>query len=110
MHLEPMQERLMPRGKSKIAVDESNLKKGQLRKLHALRKSLGPDIADRAFAEWMATNPQETTGVAADKNADLIADSLMALIAKQGIQFPRSGYLVRRGRGRVIVETAADRD
>jgi Na+-transporting NADH:ubiquinone oxidoreductase subunit NqrF len=100
----------MPRGKKKITVDESNLTKGQLRKLNALRKSLGLDIADRAFAEWMATSPQETTNVSADKNADLIAESLMVLISKQGIQFPRGGYLVRRGRGRVIVETAGGRD
>ncbi len=96
----------MARGKKATTVEESNLKKGELRKLNALRKSLGPEIADRAFAEWMAARPEDVAGGAPDRNADLIADALMELVEKSGIQFPRSGYLVRRGRGRVIVEPA----
>ena len=36
------------------SIDESTLTKGQLRKLNALRKSVGQDIGERAFAEWLA--------------------------------------------------------
>ena len=36
------------------AIDESTLTKGQLRKLNSLRKSVGNDIGERAFAEWLA--------------------------------------------------------
>ena len=37
------------------SIDESALTKGQLRKLDALRKSVGADIGTRAFAEWLAS-------------------------------------------------------
>ena len=36
------------------SIDESALTKEQLRKLNVLRKSVGPDIGERAFAEWLA--------------------------------------------------------
>jgi len=42
--------------------------------------------------------------VAEDKNAALIADALQPLIEKNKLRIPRGGHLVRRGRGRVIVE------
>ena len=93
--------------KSKVAFDERQLKKGELRKLTALRKSLGVDIANKAFADWLASQPgavMEDT----DKNAELIADVLVEQINQGNLQIPRGGYLVRRGRGRVIVERAAE--
>lgn len=86
--------------------DEKSLTKSQLRKLEALRKSLGPEIADKAFAEWLATNP--ASGDGADPTADRIADAVMELVRRDNINIPRGGYVVRRGRGRVIVEKAAE--
>ena len=44
--------------KPKVAFKEDQLSKGQARKLTALRKSLGDDIADKAFAEWMTSRPK----------------------------------------------------
>ena len=35
-------------------IEESALTKGHLRKLNALRKSVGEDIGERAFAEWLS--------------------------------------------------------
>ena len=35
-----------------MAINEKTLTKGQVRKLTALRKSLGNKIADKAFQEW----------------------------------------------------------
>ena len=81
--------------------DENQLTKGQLRKLTALRKSLGPDIADEAFAKWIA---QQSKPVPEDRNAAAIAEALMPLIEQGKLMIPRGGYLVRRGRGRVIAE------
>ncbi len=93
--------------KSKPFVNEGDLTKGQLRKLAALRKSIGEEIAHKAFAQWL--NSQTTdVGVEADKNAELIADVLVDQINQGKLRIPRGGYLVRRGRGRVIVESAAD--
>ncbi len=86
-------------------IDESSLTKGQLRKLNALRKSLGAAIADEAFAKWLvqAVEPPET-----DKDAERISDALWSLIQDGKLSIRRGGYIVRRGRGRVIVEPAGE--
>lgn len=83
--------------------DEADLKKGEIRILEALRKSLGPDIADKAFAEWLANRPGPEQ-IMGDPAADKIADEVMRLVEKHGISIPRGGYLVRRGCQRVIIE------
>ena len=36
----------------------------------------------------------------------MIAERIMGLIESKGIRLPRGGYLITRGRGRVIVEAA----
>ena len=82
-------------------IDESALTKGQLRKLNALRKSVGSDIGERAFAEWFASQAQaEKT----DKNIEAIIGALWPLVQQGKLQIRRGGYLVMRGRGRLIVE------
>ncbi|MDE0391471.1 MAG: hypothetical protein OXI57_05305 [Rhodospirillales bacterium] len=55
-------------------IDESGPTKGRLRKLRALRKSMGDEIAARAFAEWLAS--QQAASGKADGNAATIMDSL----------------------------------
>ncbi len=87
-------------------LDEKALTKGELRKLNALRKSVGEDIGEKAFMDWLRKKPAAVAELE-DKNAALIADTLSPLIEKNRLQIPRGGYLVRRGRGRVIVERPA---
>ena len=58
-------------------IDESSLTKGQARKLNALRKSLGEEIADRAFLEWLASQPA-AAGSAPDDNATLVVGHPLA--------------------------------
>ena len=86
-------------------IDEMNLTKGQLRKLNALRKSVGTAIADEAFAEWLVQANDEPE---IDENARVIADALWDLVQDGKLMIQRGGYIVRRGRGRVIVEARAD--
>ncbi len=86
-------------------IRERDLTKGQVRKLTALRKSLGKGIADNAFAEWLASVPAVKTE-SADKTAEAIAELLNTPVLTKKINLPRGGYVVRRGRGRVIVERA----
>ena len=86
-------------------IDETALTKGQLRKLSALRKSLGPSIADEAFAKWL---DQTADAPDTDQNAEVIADALWTLIQEGRLTIRRGGYLVRRGRKRVIVEARDD--
>ena len=92
--------------KPKSTFNESELSKGQVRKLNALRKSLGADIADEAFAKWLQEQPQ-IVAEPEDKNAGMIEEALADLIEKKGLRIPKSGYVVKRGRGRVIVERPA---
>ena len=94
----------MPR-KATPKIDESTLTKGQLRKLTAVRKSFGPEIADKAFAQWLAEQPREKA-IPGDRNAELMVKTLEPLVLGNKLKIPRGGYLVRRGRGRIIVEQA----
>ena len=84
-------------------IDETSLSKGQIRKLNALRKSLGSAIADEAFSKWFVQAKDEPEG---DANAEVIADALWDLIQDGKLMIQRGGYIIRRGRGRVIVEAA----
>ena len=84
-------------------IDETTLTKGQLRKLNALRKSLGQAIADEAFAKWLDRAVEEPE---VDENAGTISDALWGLIQDSKLSIRRGGYIVRRGRGRVIVQAA----
>ena len=36
-----------------MAIDETGLTKGLVRKLNALRKSVGDDLAEEVFARWL---------------------------------------------------------
>lgn len=87
----------------KGAIDEGALTRMEVRKLNALRKSLGDDIANRTFAEWLARKPAPTK-TQVDRNAVRIQDALRTLIEAGKLSIPRGGYVLRRGRGRVIVE------
>jgi hypothetical protein len=93
----------MPRGKRRAKLNERDLSKGESRKLNALRKSLGDEIADRAFVEWLADHRQGGD-LGLDRNAAKVAEAIEALVLAGRARIPRGGYLVRRGRGRVIVE------
>ncbi len=88
--------------KSAPKLDETALTKGELRKLNALRKSVGDDIGDQAFLNWLRKK-FVVMAEPEDKNAALIADALIPLIEQNKLRIPRGGYLILRGRGRVIV-------
>ncbi len=92
----------MPR---KANIDESNLTKMEIRKLNALRKSIGDELGAKAFKQWYESRPATTKAAPVDKTAEAISDAIMDLIAKGKIKaLPRNGYVVKRGRGRVVVE------
>jgi len=98
----------MPRGRKRRAtVDKKQLTKGQFRKLNALRKSVGDEIAKTAFAEWLSMeNPNGNAHL--DRNAAAIAEAIESVVLGGKARIPRGGYIVRRGRGRVIVEHPED--
>ncbi len=89
----------------KSEIIQTNLTKGQIRKLNALRKSVGPDIGEQAFAAWLK-KAGAGKEAAVDKNTALIAETIEAVIKGKKLSIPRGGYLLKRGRGRVLVERA----
>jgi hypothetical protein len=94
---------MAPGRKRRTVFDERQLTKGQIRKLNALRKSLGEDIANSAFSEWLST--ESTNGhEGVDRNAAAIQEAIESVVLAGRARIPRSGFFVRRGRGRVIVE------
>ena len=99
----------MPRGRKSgkaQAGDEAMLTKGQVRKLNALRRSIGDKLGERAFAEWLKTaRAAHEVGADADPNIERIRGALNEI--RDTLKFKRGGaYLVRQGRGRLIVEPA----
>ena len=94
------------KSKSSNPLVQEELTKGQSRKLNALRKSVGDDIGTKAFNQWLKTQKKGEEG-SFDKTAEVIADDLVALIKQKNLAIPRGGYLLKRGRGRVIVTRAA---
>jgi hypothetical protein len=91
---------------SGVQFDEGALTKGELRKLNALRKSVGQQLGDKTFGEWLKKRVATHGVPAEDKDAALIAEALVKLIDEKKLRIPRGGYLVSRGRGRVIVTRA----
>ena len=66
-----------------MAIDETGLTKGLRRKLNALRKSVGDDLAEEVFAKW---SERQATSQAKDKpprGAGTTSSSPMALILAQ---------------------------
>ena len=82
-----------------MPIDESNLTKGQIRKLNALRKSVGDDIAEDAFSKWMKIQTQTPKDV-----SDLVADALVAALDEykddKTFRLGAKGYVVKRSKGK----------
>ena len=76
-------------------------------RLRALR--LAKEAADKEAAEeakWLKIKPSAGAATPRDHNAELIAEALGNLVQSGGLKIPRGGYVVTRGRGRVVVTRA----
>ena len=80
-------------------LDLSTLTKGQIRKLNALRKSLGNEIADDAFAKWMKTQTKEET-IQIDPVAEKIKVALSSLLHDKAFRLGGKGYNIKRSKGK----------
>ena len=60
-----------------MAIDETGLTKGQVRKLNALRRSVGDDLAEEVFAKWLereaASHAKDTLDPVAMKIVEALA-------------------------------------
>ncbi len=82
-----------------MTIDHSTLTKGQLRKLNALRKSIGNDIADGAFGKWMKSQTKTPKEVR-DPVADALVAAFSNLKSDKGFRLGTKGYVVRRAKGK----------
>ena len=94
-----------------MAIRTSNLTKGQLRKLTALRKSLGNEIADKAFSEWLENQPSKSRSKSS--TSDPVAVKLVASLAHlqndKTFKLGNKGYAVKRVKGRGVSGFVATR-
>ena len=84
-----------------MSIDQSTLTKGQVRKLTALRKSVGDDIAEDAFAKWMKSQ-SKTPKEVRDPDADALVSALAHLNHDKGFKLGNKGYVVRRAKGKGV--------
>jgi len=82
-----------------MTIDHSTLTKGQIRKLNALRKSLGNDIAEDAFGKWMKTQTKTPKDVR-DPVADALVAALSNLTSNKSFRLGTKGYVVKRAKGK----------
>jgi hypothetical protein len=82
-----------------MPIDETNLTKGQVRKINALRKSVGDEIAEDAFSKWIKIQNQTPKDV-----SDPVADALVAALDQfkddKTFRLGTKGYVVKRSKGK----------
>jgi hypothetical protein len=84
-----------------MTIDHSALTKGQVRKLNALRKSVGDDIAEDAFSKWMTAQSQ-TPKDARDPVADALVAALDQFKDDKTFRLGTKGYVVKRSKGKGV--------
>ena len=82
-----------------MTIDHSTLTKGQIRKLNALRKSVGGDIADVAFGKWLKTQSKAPKEIR-DPVADALVAALSNLTSNKSFKLGTKGYVVKRAKGK----------
>ena len=83
-------------------MNKKSITKGQLRKLNALRKSLGNQIADKAFKEWLKQQAKQAPAERADPVVNKLLAALKGLEKDKSINLGRKGYVIKRAKGRGV--------
>ena len=84
-----------------IAVDTSSLTKGQIRKLNALKKSIGDELGENAFSQWMKTQSKKTS-TKPDPVAEKINSALSQFENDKSFRLGTKGYSIKRAKGRGV--------
>ena len=87
-------------GKATVAIDVTTLTSGQVRKLNALRKSVGDALGEKVFGKWLAKQAQASAARRADPVAETIKKALAAVEDDPKFKLGRYGYTIRRARGK----------
>ena len=82
-----------------MAIGETELTKGQVRKLNALRKSVGDDLAEDVFAKWLKRQAASQDKAKPDPVAVKIAGALAEFRNDPKFKLGNHGYTIRRAKG-----------
>ena len=82
-----------------MAIDETGLTKGLVRKLTALRKSVGDDFAEEVFAKWLEREVTSQAKSKPDPVAMKIVAALAAFENDPKFNLGNHGYTLRRAKG-----------
>ena len=83
-----------------MAIDETGLTKGLVRKLNALRKSVGDDLADEVFAKWLERQVASQAKSKPDPVAMKIVEALAGFENDPKFNLGNHGYTPRRAKGK----------
>ena len=83
-----------------MAIDETGLTKGQVRKLNALRKSVGNDLAEEVFAKWLEREAALQAKSKPDPVAMKIVEALADFENDPKFKLGNYGYTLRRAKGK----------
>ena len=83
-----------------MAIDETGLTKGLVRKLTALRKSVGDDLAEEVFARWLEREAALQAKSKPDPVAMKIVEALTEFENDPKFNLGNYGYTLRRAKGR----------
>ena len=83
-----------------MAIDETGLTKGLVRKLTALRKSVGDDLAGEVFAKWLEREATSQANGKPDPVAMKILEALAGFENDPKFNLGNYGYTLRRAKGK----------
>ena len=83
-----------------MAIDETGLTKGLVRKLNALRKSVGDDLAEEVFARWLEREAALQAKSKPDPVAMKIVEALAGFENDPKFNLGNYGYTLRRAKGK----------
>ena len=83
-----------------MAIDETGLTKGLMRKLTTLRKSVGDDLAEEVFAKWLEREAASQARSKPDPVAMKIIEALAGFENDPKCNLGNHGYTLRRAKGK----------
>ena len=83
-----------------MAIKETSLNKGQIRKLNALRKSVGVKLGEDAFGKWLKEQAKAVPKVQSDPVAEKILNAVKFLEKDKRIKLGNRGYVIKRAKGK----------
>ena len=83
-----------------MAIDENGLTKGLVRKLTALRKSVGDELAEEFFVKWLERDAASQAKDNPDPVAIRIVEALTEFENDPKFKLGNHGYTLRRVKGK----------